>query len=93
MGSSAKRSKIRQTYGRIFRGWVNSNDDKVGGFDPLYPNLGAFAEAPLYSPTNQINAESSLSAKPYSALTLRLNAILPASAANGDAICSVVAEL
>ena len=88
MDSRAKRSKIRQTYGRIFRGWVNANDDKVGGFDPLYPNLGAFTEAPLYSPTNQINAESSLSAKLSSALTLRLKTILPASASTGDASCS-----
>lgn len=32
-----------------------SDDGRIGTFDSLYPNLGAYSEAPIYYPANQIN--------------------------------------
>jgi hypothetical protein len=66
----------------------NAGDDKAGGFDPLYPNLSVFTEAPLYFPTNQINTEINVTANLSPPLTLRLNAIVLARASTGDAIYS-----
>jgi len=63
-----------------------AGDGRIGSFDPLYPNLAVYTDAPLYFPTNQVNVEANLTLRPTPPLTLRFNAVLLARASSGDAI-------
>jgi len=67
-------------------GDARAGDGRIGSFDPLYPNLSVFTDAPLYYPVNQINAEANLSARPTRNLMLRFNGIMLAKASTGDAV-------
>lgn len=67
-------------------GDARAGDGKIGSFDPIYPNLSVYTEAPLYFPVNQINAEVNVSIRPTRRLALKLNGILLARASGGDAV-------
>lgn len=61
------------------------DDGRLGTFDPLYPNLGAFNDAPLYFYANQINVQANAS-KVVGAVTFRADMTLLARASTRDAI-------
>jgi len=63
-----------------------AGDGRIGSFDPLYPNLAVYTDAPLYFPTNQVNVEANVTLHPAPPLTLRFNAVVLARATLGDAI-------
>lgn len=58
---------------------------RLGTFDPLYPNLGAFNDAPLYFYANQINVQANVS-KVVGWVTLKADMTLLARASDRDAI-------
>lgn len=62
-----------------------SDDGRLGTFDPLYPNLGAFGDAPLYYYANQINAQVNAEHR-IGAVTLRADATLTGRFDTADAI-------
>jgi hypothetical protein len=61
------------------------SDGRLGTFDPLYPNLGAFNDAPLYFYANQINVQANAS-KVVGRVTFRADMTLLARASTRDAI-------
>lgn len=63
----------------------NPADGRLGTFDPLYPNLGAFNDAPLYFYANQINVQANVS-KVVGRVTFRADTTLLARASDRDAI-------
>lgn len=63
----------------------NPSDGRLGTFDPLYPNLGAFNDAPLYFYANQINVQANVS-KFVGRVTFRADMTLLARASTRDAI-------
>jgi hypothetical protein len=69
----------------IASGDGNPNDRRLGTFDPLYPNLGAYNDAPLYYYANQINAQLSVR-QSWATLTLGADATLLARASTNDAL-------
>lgn len=69
----------------IASGDKHPNDGHLGTFDPIYPNLAAFTDAPLYFYANQINLQANLS-KTLGSLTLRADTTLLARATSNDAI-------
>jgi hypothetical protein len=62
-------------------------DKDLTTFDPLYPNLGAFTDAPLYFYANQINAQANVT-KTMGRLIVRSELTLLARATTKDAIYS-----
>lgn len=64
----------------------NSSDGQLNTFDPLYPNLSSFTEAPIYYPSNQLNVGLNATVKPNTALTLHFDALYLARAERTDAI-------
>ena len=69
----------------IASGDTEPDDNRIGTFDPLYPNLVAFNDAPLYYYSNQMNAQLNVS-KSMGAVILRADATLLARATSRDAI-------
>jgi hypothetical protein len=69
----------------VASGDKHPTDGHLGTFDPLYPNLAAFADAPLYFYANQINLQANLS-KVAGPLTLRAETTLLSRASTSDAI-------
>lgn len=63
----------------------NPGDERLRTFDPLYPNLGAFNDAPLYFYANQINVQANAS-KVVGPVTFRVDMTLLARASTRDAI-------
>lgn len=61
------------------------DDGKLNTFDPLYPNLGAFGDAPLYYYANQINAQVNVQRR-FGAVTLKADATLTGRFDTADAI-------
>jgi hypothetical protein len=69
----------------IASGDRNPGDNRVGTFDPIYPNLGAYNDAPLYHYANQINLQANVR-QTWGVLTLGANATLLARATTRDAL-------
>lgn len=69
----------------IASGDQDRDDNRLGTFDPLYPNLGAYNDAPLYYYANQINLQASLR-QTLGKLTLGADATLLARATTSDAL-------
>jgi hypothetical protein len=61
------------------------NDRTINTFDPLYPNLGAFSDAPLWYPSNQIALELNVS-RTLGRLVLRGDTVLLARTSLDDAV-------
>lgn len=61
------------------------NDKTLGTFDPLYPNLGAYTDAPLSYYSNQVNVQFNIS-HPFGRLVLRTDATLLARHRSDDAL-------
>lgn len=51
-------------------------DGRLNSFDPLYPNLGYFSDAPVDYPTNWQGAEPSLTLAPASNVSVRLGSVI-----------------
>lgn len=63
----------------------DQSDDSLHTFDPLYPNLGTFNDAPLSYYANQINIQANVS-RPFGPVTLRADATMLARHTVGDAL-------
>ena len=63
----------------------NPGDGELNTFDPLYPNLGAFGDAPLYYYANQINAQLNAERR-FGAVTLKADATLTGRLDTADAV-------
>ena len=61
------------------------DDGELNTFDPLYPNLGAFGDAPLYYYANQINAQINAQRR-FGAVTLQADVTLTGRYDTADAI-------
>jgi hypothetical protein len=69
----------------IASGDGNAANRRLGTFDPLYPNLGAFNDAPLYFYANQINVQANVS-KTVGPVIFKADATLLARVSGRDAI-------
>ena len=65
----------------------DAGDDTLNTFDPVYPNLGAFTDAPLYFYANQFNVQASVT-KTMGDLILRSEVTMLGRPSNNDAIFS-----
>lgn len=63
----------------------DATTDTVETFDPLYPSLGAFTEAPLYSYLNQINVQVNAS-RDFGPVAVKIDATWLGRASIDDAI-------
>lgn len=63
----------------------DAGDGELNTFDPLYPNLGAFGDAPLYYYANQINAQVNAQRR-FGAVTLQADVTLTGRYDTSDAI-------
>ena len=49
----------------------NRRDGKINSFDPLYPNLGYFTDAPVDFPVNWIGIEPNISIEPQASISIK----------------------
>jgi hypothetical protein len=61
-------------------------DDRLGTFDPLYPNLGYFTDAPVIYPSNSFDIRPSVALNPDSALRVTIGTDFVWRADRNDAI-------
>jgi hypothetical protein len=69
------------------------NDSELNTFDPHYPIVSLLTEAPVYFPANLTHAGLDLTFAPSPDLTLRLEALRFARAAQADAIYSSIGDV